>query len=82
MCEVQCITAHSSSGHGAEYYCLHDDTRLFDLAAIRRVHDHLPFERRDVRLLRSGVVVTIIDEVSYLWPISCYSISHVFKGVE
>lgn len=64
--EVQCITAHSSTGHGAEYYFLHNGTTSFPTSMIRQVHNSLPFTKESMRILNNSDqdVIPITDDVS------------------
>jgi len=60
---VQCITAHSSSGHDVDYYLLQEGTSSFPVTDIRHVHNHPPFQRDDVRIFKHGLTMALIDEV-------------------
>lgn len=69
MCDVQCITFHSSATE--EYYLIHDSSTTFLISSISRVHDSPPFARDSVKVavhIKNATIRDITDSVSSVIP--------------
>ena len=69
MCEVQCLTAYSTDGLGAEMYLLNESTTLLPALSIIEVHDNPPFDKEMVRVpseRNSAVTRTKTAEVRHI----------------
>ncbi len=68
MCFIQCITAHSSAGHGTEYFLAHEGTQLFPVSSITKVHHFPPFDldtmRMAVDMEKNGATRSLTNKVS------------------